>query len=127
MNVIYIIYPWHNFFKFARSCNMKSKAVKYLITLICLFSVLEKTGVSVLSVFAHVNSVLTEWQQTKEDSNANEKEAKQAEVKEFWATYDQLSLLMPPNAPLLTEYTTDYNINHSVWYPPVPNPPPTLA
>lgn len=106
---------------------MKLSKVKYLFVFLCLFFPLEKTGISAISLFSHIKVMVAESQGEKQTNESDESsEAKQLEVKEYWATSQEHSLLLPPVVATPPLYPRETSQQHFNWCPPVPTPPPNF-
>lgn len=107
--------------------GMKLSLVKYWFVFICLFCIMEKTGISAVSMFSHIKVMVAESQTSKEANDSSENnEAKQAEIKEYWALSPDDAFLLPlvNIKPLL--YPRETSQQHYNWCPPVPTPPPNF-
>ena len=108
---------------------MKRVWLKYLVVFICVFSVLEKTGISVSAIFHVINSYKAECiYNCPSDKDAAERNgAKETSLKEYWDIHQQCIL-----APLMGFYKPvcfpgENSSSHLAWVPPVPTPPPNLV
>ncbi|GAB3919879.1 hypothetical protein [Mucilaginibacter myungsuensis] len=102
--------------------------VKYCFVFVCLFCILESTGISVLKFLTHKNISQTEQQQANEDENTNERaETKENRLKVLWSS----DLDLPIPAVFVQEhhiiYPDERCTAHLAWVPPVPTPPPDLV
>jgi hypothetical protein len=106
---------------------MKLSLVKYWFVFICLFCMMEKTGISAISMLSHIKVMVTELQTSKEANDSGESsEAKQVEVKEYWALSPDDAFLMPVIAIKPIQYPREISQLHYNWCPPVPTPPPNF-
>ena len=60
------------------------------------------------------------------NENGESSEAKQAEVKEYWATCQEHDLLLPSAVASNVLYPRETSQQHYNWCPPVPTPPPNF-
>ena len=105
---------------------MKLSGFKYLFVLVCLFSIMEKTGTSALSFFSHIKVLVTEQQAEKQANESSENsEAKQVEVKEYWAVHPNVNLSLHYLNFKPVRYPQETSQHHHNWCPPVPTPPPS--
>jgi len=103
---------------------MKLSKVKYLFVLICLFCLMEKTGISAISLCSHIKVMVSGPQAEKQASESSE--AKQIEVKEYWDTNQTYAFLSPTIVTTSTLYPRETSQRHYNWCPPVPTPPPNF-
>ena len=106
---------------------MKISGLKYWIVMICLFSILEKTGISAVSFFAKVHVMMTDGQAAKQSNDTSEgSETKQIELKEYWAVFtDHKPIHFAIYSQQIKYYGTAVNM-HLSWHPPVATPPPNF-
>jgi len=106
---------------------MKLSKVKYLFIFLFLFSLMEKTGISVISLCSHIKIMVSGPQAEKQASeNSESSEAKQVEVKEYWATYQEHAFRLLPVVTTAMLYPRETSQQHYNWSPPVPTPPPNF-
>ena len=106
---------------------MKLSKVNYFFVLLCLFCLMEKTGISTISLFSHIKVMVADPQGEKQaDESSESNEAKQVEIKEYWATYHEHALLLPPAVTRSMLYPRETSQQHYNWCPPVPTPPPNF-
>lgn len=107
---------------------MRFHKLKYLLVFICIFSIMESTGISVLSLLTRTNICQTDCQLTNDDEGTSESnEIKESKLKELWA--DGLDLTIPSACISLVKfnYTDEQHTAHLAWAPPVPTPPPNFT
>ena len=105
---------------------MKLGKIKYLFVLTCLFCIMQKTGISALSVFSHIKITDVELAAEKQTDDSENKEAKQVELKEYWAVPSDsllVPLLLHSDRLMFASYAES---QHLSWYPPVSTPPPDI-
>lgn len=95
--------------------------------MMCMFSVMETTGISTLCLFvkAHI-TLATDDQAGTQNDDAAESEAKRVEIREYWAVFTDM---MPTALAIYTfpvKYYTEGDDKHLSWYPPVATPPPNF-
>ncbi len=104
---------------------MKLSKLKYLFVFVCLFSIMEKTGISVVSLFSHIRISLAEQAAEKQANDSSENnEAKQVEVKEYWAVHADANFSLPHISFGTVCFSRETSRQHYNWCPPVPTPPP---
>ncbi len=88
---------------------------------------MEKTGISTISLFSHIKVMVDPQGEKQANDDSESSEAKQVEIKEYWATYQENAFLLPPavTTPLLYPRATSQQ--HYNWCPPVPTPPPNFS
>jgi hypothetical protein len=98
-----------------------------MVVIICLFSIMEKTGISAICFFAKIHVMITNNQAAKQSNDTSESsETKQAELKEYWVIFNDHKIT---HAAVNTQQTKYYSKNadlHLSWYPPVATPPPNF-
>ncbi|RZA00122.1 MAG: hypothetical protein EOP47_14930 [Sphingobacteriaceae bacterium] len=103
---------------------MKPGIVKQLLIVFFIFSLLEKTGVSMLSLFVNNTPQITESLIADEEDTSAPAENKEVSVKEYWIFHPTWQL---PEAGLqlapLT-YVDEESNHHLAYFPSVPTPPP---
>lgn len=106
---------------------MKLSGIKYLMVVICLFSIMEKTGISAISLFAKIHLTTANTQAGKESNdNTESRETKTAEVKEYWAAVTDHNVLSPAIHIQKIKYYSKATTLHLNWCPPVATPPPNF-
>ena len=99
--------------------------LKHLLVFICLFCILESTGISVLSfITKHSISQTTDQQNTDDEDATERNETKECRLKELWV--GDFGLSIPPlfiNVKKVA-YPQRQLVSHLAWVPPVPTPPP---
>jgi hypothetical protein len=103
---------------------MKPIWLKYLLVVICIFSLLEGTGVFSSLAF-DPDDRHTEWQSTNaDDEDATERSEKETNLKECYTTLEllQINPLCINCEPM--QYADEQSNNHLAWVSPVPTPPP---
>ena len=103
---------------------MKRTWFKYLLIFVCLFSVLERTGISLSTFFTRVYLHQTDARQDTDNDATENSEIKETNLKEFWTMHQQ-----PKLSPLFTylrptAFVSEQEEMHLAWIPPVPTPPP---
>lgn len=88
---------------------------------------MEKTGISVISLCSHIKVMVAESQGEKQTNDDSENsEAKQVEIKEYWATYQEHAFRLLPVVTKAMLYPCETSQRHYNWCPPVPTPPPNF-
>jgi hypothetical protein len=88
---------------------------------------MEKTGISAISLFSHIKVMVAESEGQKQtNEGAENSEAKQLEVKEYWATFQSHAFLLLPEVATTLLYPRETSQQHYNWCPPVPTPPPNF-
>ena len=107
---------------------MKFAWLKYLLVFVCIFSILESTGVSVISIFKKASICQTDCSLVNDDDDAAEKtENKENNLKEFWSVNPDLSLPQFHLHVKVIDYPDEKSNHHLAWVPPVPTPPPNYT
>lgn len=107
---------------------MKFAWLKYLLVFVCIFSILESTGVSITSLFKKASVCRTDCSPVNDDDDATEKtENKESNPKEFWSINQDLSLLRLYIYSKVIDYPDEKSDHHLAWIPPVPTPPPNYT
>ena len=104
---------------------MQFPRLKYLLVFICIFSIMESTGLSVISLLTKNHISQTDGQPANDDEGTAERnETKENRLKELWA--DELDFKIPSIYISLTKviYPHEQHTAHLAWVPPVPTPPP---
>ncbi|MES2267285.1 MAG: hypothetical protein V4520_11015 [Bacteroidota bacterium] len=105
---------------------MRLTWLKHLLVCLCVFALLESTGLSVLSIIAKHHITQTDGQAANDDENtAGRNESKESNPKEFWA----VSPLALPLVYLGFKRIIYPHCNHTAhlaWVPSVPTPPPNV-
>ena len=95
---------------------------------VCLFSILESTGVSVISILKKTNISQNDCCQVNDDEAATEKkENKETNLKEFWTIHQDLLIPRLHINGITIDYPKEKNNHHLAWVPPVPTPPPNYT
>ena len=88
---------------------------------------MEKTGISAISLCSHIKVMISGPQAEKQASeNSESSEAKQVEVKEYWATHQESAFMPVSVFAKATLYPRETSQRHYNWCPPVPTPPPNF-
>lgn len=104
---------------------MEFSRLKYLLVFICIFSIMESTGISVVSLFTKKSISQIDSKAANEDEGTAERnESKENKLKELWA--DELDLKIPFLYISLTNviYPHEQHTAHLAWVLTVPTPPP---
>ncbi|MBD1387650.1 hypothetical protein IDJ75_20360 [Mucilaginibacter rigui] len=104
---------------------MQFSSLKYLLVFICIFSILESTGISVVSLLTKNHIAQNNSPIANDDETTPERtETKENKLKELWAS--ELDLKIPYLYISLTKVTYPHKqpTAHLAWVPPVPTPPP---
>jgi hypothetical protein len=104
---------------------MKISARKYLLVFVCLFSILERTGIANgLLIDAPKHQAAWQHHQDSDDDSAEPNQTKEVDLKEYWAiTHSSFSLPLLAVCRQIT-YHQERSSNHLGWILPVPTPPP---
>jgi hypothetical protein len=105
---------------------MQFSRLKYLLVFICIFSIMESTGISVVSFLSKNHISQNDNQPGNDDEGTAERnETKENKLKEFWT--NELDLKIPSLYISLTKvaYPHLQHNAHLAWVPPVPTPPPS--
>lgn len=105
---------------------MRTGIIKHLLIFFFIFSILEKTGVSVLALVVDNSKYIAECiaeNETEESSNAPE--SKEA-IKEYWLFQQALHLPEPYVLIQPLSYADEESNQHLAYFPAVPTPPPDL-
>ncbi|MCO5936085.1 hypothetical protein NAF17_11095 [Mucilaginibacter sp. RB4R14] len=103
---------------------MRFTLLKHLLICLCVFALLESTGISVLSVIAEHHISQTDSQLANDDENtAEHNETKGGNPKELWAV-NPATLPQVYIAIKTIIYPYEKHTAHLAWVPPVPTPPP---
>jgi len=103
---------------------MKLKWFKYLLVLVCLFAILERTGISFSMLFTKVYVHQIDIQQDTDEDATERNETKETNLKEFWAIHQQPELLSLITYLKAAAYLGETEEMHLAWITPVPTPPP---
>lgn len=106
---------------------LKNACVKYIFVCFFIIAIMEKTGVSVLSLLAgdkHLTECVMEEQQDDDARTANENKES---VKEYWLFEHTLHLTEPYRYCQPLTYADNEANNHLAYFPSVPTPPPNTA
>jgi len=88
---------------------------------------MEKTGISAISLFSHISVMVADQQAEKQaDDSSESSEAKQVEVKEYWALSPDHAFVLPLVSTWQVTYPRETSQRHYNWCPPVPTPPPNF-
>jgi hypothetical protein len=104
---------------------MQFSRLKYLLVFICIFSIMESTGISVVSLLTKNHIIQNDDLTANDDENTPERnETKENKLKELWA--DEQDFKIPFLYISLTgvTYPHEQPTAHLAWAPPVPTPPP---
>ena len=95
--------------------------------MICMFSIMETTGISALCLFVKTHITLsTDDQPGKQTNDTTENEAKNVEIKEYWAVFTEVMPGQPAVNNKPVKYYPQGDNHHLSWYPPVATPPPNF-
>jgi len=104
---------------------MQFSRLKYLLVFICIFSILESTGISVVSLLSKNHISQNDSQAVNDDEGTTERnETRENKLKELWA--NELDFKIPSLYISLTKvvYPHEQYNAHLAWAAPVPTPPP---
>lgn len=105
---------------------MRLNQFKYLVVFICLFSLLESTGISMIRMI--VKASITHVQKSAlADDDATERSDREVNLKEILAVEAFCTL---PSVALHVQtynYSTEAFVPHLGWISPVPTPPPDFV
>jgi len=88
---------------------------------------MEKTGISAISLCSHIKVMVSGPQAEKQASeNSETSEAKQVEIKEYWAIHQEHIFALLPVFTKALLYPRETSQRHYNWCPPVPTPPPNF-
>jgi hypothetical protein len=105
--------------------SMQFSRFRFLLVFICIFSIMESTGISVVSLLSRSHISQTDGQPANDDEGTAERnETKENKLKELWA--DEQDFKIPSLYISLTKVTYPHEqySAHLAWIPPVPTPPP---
>lgn len=103
---------------------MRAGFLRYLLITLLIFSVMEKTGISVLSLISTQGRELSETLYNDEEETSSRTESKEKVVSEFWLSHPVWLLPDPAfKAEPFTYARTDSD-EHLAYFPSVPTPPP---
>lgn len=104
---------------------MPLKKLKYLLVFVCLFSIMEGTGISVLSLLTKSTVCQADCGLGNDDENTNERnEVKETRLPELWADENDLKIPSIYIDLKKVTYPQEQQTAHLGWVPPVPTPPP---
>ncbi|RVU01230.1 hypothetical protein EOD41_04490 [Mucilaginibacter limnophilus] len=106
---------------------LKNAFLKYILVCFFILAILEKTGVSVLSLMAngkHLTEALMDDQQDDDARTANESKES---VKEYWLFENSLDMPEPYLYCQPLTYADNVANNPLAYFPSVPTPPPNPA
>jgi hypothetical protein len=107
---------------------MRVAAFRYLLVFVCLFSILERTGIA-NGLLLNLSKQQTAWQhhQDTDEDGTEPNQTKEVDLKEYWAvTHSFISLSLPDVCKPVT-YHQEQSAHHLGWISPVPTPPPDLV
>lgn len=107
---------------------MRAGLLRYLLITLLIFSVMEKTGISVLSLISLNGNELSEkLYNDEEETSSSRTESKETVINEFWLHHPAWMLTVPSfNAEPLTYAHADSD-EHLAYFPSVPTPPPNAV
>jgi len=89
---------------------------------------MEKTGISTISLFSHIKVMVAGTQaETQANDSSESSEAKQVEIKEYWALSPDDAFTLPYVSVKPVLYPRETSQRHYNWCPPVPTPPPNFT
>ncbi|RYU90151.1 hypothetical protein EWM62_11460 [Mucilaginibacter terrigena] len=103
---------------------MRFTWLKYLCVCLCVFALLESTGISALYLIAKHHISQTDIPAANdEEGTAERSETKESNPKDFWAVNP---VILPPVYVSFESviYPPEKQAAHLAWMPPVPTPPP---
>jgi hypothetical protein len=104
---------------------MQFSRLKCLLVFICIFSIMENTGISVVSMLTKNYISQTDNQSANDDEGTTERnEAKEDNLKEFWINVSDLNIPSLYINLTTVAYPHKHITAHLAWVPPVPTPPP---
>ena len=103
---------------------MKLRCLKYLLVLVLIFSVLERSGITVSAYFGKAHQV--EEQPGSDDERTDRNETKETNFKEYWVIHQHVEVPALYTCCKPTPYPHEENARHLAWVSPVPTPPPDL-
>jgi len=105
---------------------MKAGLLKYLFVCLFIFTVMERTGFSVVSILMqHSSHALTF---SEPDGSAQEQEnSKESSPKEFWFITNEYDVPAPPANTGAQKIRPEDCRFSLIYYPSVPTPPPNSA
>ena len=102
--------------------------LKRFLVFICIFSILESTGVSITSLLIKTNTCQSDCHVVNDDDDAAERnESKESNLKEFWAIHHDLAFPQPHIYCKAVIYPDEKSSHHLAWVSPVPTPPPNYT
>ena len=100
------------------------KKLKYLLVFVCLFSMMEGTGISV-SLLTKSTVCQEDCRLGNDDEDTNERnEVKETKVQELWSPDHDLKAPLTYISLKKVSYPHEQQTAHLGWVPPVPTPPP---
>ncbi|MES2807291.1 MAG: hypothetical protein V4619_01615 [Bacteroidota bacterium] len=103
---------------------MSVKWLKHILVFVCLFSILEGTGISLLSALTKYKLNQTEQQLANDDESTSERnEVRETRLKEYLPSDFLIAAPMVTIIETIT-YPQQQPHAHLAWVPPVPTPPP---
>jgi hypothetical protein len=104
---------------------MKIVWLKHLLVFICIFSILESTGVSLSSLLKKTTISQNDYSSLNDDEDAAQRnENKETNLKEFWVIQQNLLLPQLNLCGIAVDYPNEKSSHHLAWISPVPTPPP---
>jgi hypothetical protein len=107
---------------------MRTGIIKHLLIFFFIFSILEKTGVSMLALVVDNNKEIAERlvENEEEDDSTAPSENKEA-LKEYWVFQPHWQLPVPCRVIERLAYVDEENNHHLAYFPAVPTPPPDFS
>jgi hypothetical protein len=104
---------------------MKFSRLKYLLVFICIFSIMESTGISVVSLITHKYITQADSQAANDDEGTAERNnTRETNIKELWIAAFDLKIPSIYINSINIIYPHEQHNAHLAWVPPVPTPPP---
>jgi hypothetical protein len=107
---------------------MKRTFSKFIVLSLLIFAVLEKSGVSVMSLISADRAPSYEMVLSDPETNTKEAEnAKESSVKEVWLSDNVIDVLSPICRNVFRQTRVSRKVQIILFYPSIPTPPPNLA
>lgn len=104
---------------------MRVSLLRYLLTFVLIFSVMEKTGISLLSLISHTGTELSEKIYADDEENSSSRnESKETVMNEFWLHHPEWLLPAPHFKARANTYLHTDSDDLPAYFPSVPTPPP---
>ena len=105
---------------------MRLAQFKFLVVFICLFSLLESTGISMIKLIAKASTSQVQKNDLADD-DATERSEREVSLKEILAVEPFCTLPLLALQVHSYSYPTEAMVPHLGWISPVPTPPPDFV